>query len=114
MDTYFIPPGKIKTNNSQYLTSLDKWIYNDNICPICRRVVKNKIKILFDFKEGGNYIPPNLEGDAKELFETKLENNKMQKEIKILSDEKIELEGKFKNLNEQVLYYANQFQEVNV
>jgi hypothetical protein len=89
-------------------------MHNDNICPICRRVIKNKIKILFDFKQGGPVIPLNLEGDAKILYETQQEYQKLQKEAKILTDEKVELEEKFKNLNEQVIYFANQFQEVNV
>lgn len=89
-------------------------MHSDNICPICRRVIKNKIKILFDFKQGGTVIPLNLEGDAKILYETQQENLKLQKEIKILIDEKVELDEKFKNLNENVIFFTTQFQEVNV
>ena len=70
---------------------------------------------MFDIKqENSNFVPKNLEGDAKELYETKLENLKLNKEIKIVSDEKNLLDEKFKSLNDQVLFFTKQFEEFNV
>lgn len=95
--------------------SIDKWVSNNSICPICRRVIKNKLKIIFDFKSN-----PTVEKNTSNIHgndilqDTISENVKLTKENQILRDEKNKITEDYISLNEQVEFYAGKFAEVNV
>lgn len=90
---------------------------NNSICPICRRVIKNKIKILFDFKSSAEKECSDTGSSEMRnslLQETTKANLKLIREMQMIQEEKTQLEEKFTDLNEQVIFFASQFAEVNV
>ena len=94
----------------------------NNICPICRRVIKNKVKLIFQFsnKSQSTCGENTLNTDCGESHtnpdttDLRKENSKLTKEKKILQEEKSECERKLTQLNEQLAFYADQFGEMNV
>jgi len=99
---------------------------NNNICPICRRVIRNRIKLIYEFSNRNtrvitdsldNSCPDSKTAQSSSITTTSdlfRENAKLLKEKQILKDEKVECENKLSELNQKLVFYADQFAEVNV